>query len=116
MRCPRDADTLAEISFGVTMAVRCPTCRGVWGDMAALEALAQGPVVTRATSVSLDAHGDATGAIPCPGCAGPLGGGEEALLIYSGGLGVTLVHGPPWSEPGRRVRRPASPAAARRGA
>ena len=73
MRCPRDADTLAEMSFGVTMAVQCPTCRGVWGDMAALEALTQGPVVTRATSVSLGAHGDATGAIPCPGCARPLG-------------------------------------------
>jgi Zn-finger nucleic acid-binding protein len=71
MPCPRDGATLAPLTVGVTHLERCPTCRGVWGTRAAVEALAGVPIASRAAHLSLGALG-AEDAPRCPGCEGAL--------------------------------------------
>lgn len=71
MHCPRDGALLTPLAVGVTQVERCPTCRGVWGERAAVESLAGVPIASRVAHVSIGALGT-EGAAPCPRCGGPL--------------------------------------------
>ncbi len=71
MLCPRDGATLTPLAVGVTHVERCPTCRGVWGARAALEALSGAPIASRVVHVSIGELGT-EGARPCPSCEGAL--------------------------------------------
>ncbi len=89
MPCPRDGAALTELVVGVTHLERCPSCRGVWGTRAQLEALVGAPIVSRPTSLSIDALGT-EGALACPGCGKPLHAeetraapGQEVLVCHA---------------------------------
>lgn len=83
MLCPRDGAALGTIAVGVVTLARCPTCRGVWGTRAALETLASGPVVGRATELAL---GDDVGPT-CPECRAAMQPQSAA-----GGVSVFACH------------------------
>ncbi|MFN7699858.1 MAG: zf-TFIIB domain-containing protein, partial [Deltaproteobacteria bacterium] len=72
MLCPRDRTALRPAQVGPAAVARCPSCRGVWGTQAALEAAIVGaPFVSRAVHVALEGlgHGEA---LRCPSCTGDL--------------------------------------------
>lgn len=78
MTCPRDGQPLSELVVGVARLERCATCRGVWGERAAIEALTGGPWVARVTSVSLGEVAPHELAPACPICDGALESAETA--------------------------------------